>query len=119
MTARPGSIAISIALLGPAACGGDEVTPPQALDCDEVANPWGVSPDPGGAPPEFEVECASGWGHGYANKAASETLALPAWQASWIFPHPSGGWLVDLVSPAADPWQLAAGVRMRRGPSPK
>ncbi|KIG15913.1 hypothetical protein DB30_05104 [Enhygromyxa salina] len=42
---------------------------------------------------EFEVECASGWGHGVKTRAASEVIEIPN-GFQWIQPHPQGGLLL-------------------------
>jgi hypothetical protein len=83
-----------LVLAGVSGCGADTVSFYE-VECDDDAIGWAVDfadlvelP-----PPEFGVECASGWGHGVETRAAAEVVELPnAFQS--ISPHPEGGLLL-------------------------
>lgn len=88
-------VASWLALVVASGCGSDETTI-YDVECDDDAIGWeldfaGLIPLPLA---EFEVECASGWGHGVETRAPSDVVELPnAFQA--IYPHPQGGLLVN------------------------
>jgi hypothetical protein len=89
--------ALSIAILL-AACN-DELIRPFDAECDDAIG-WAI--EVAGAlevpRPEFDVECETGWGHGVATRAASETVALPH-GFEWIAAHPLGGFLLRPYGP--------------------
>lgn len=88
-------LALGIALAGASSCGADTVSLYE-VDCEHDAIGWpldlaGLVEPP---PADFEVECASGWGHGVETRAASEVVELPLGSQS-IGPHPQGGLLLN------------------------
>lgn len=106
-----GLAAAVVAAITPA-CGSDETSVLVAPECDAIGWPLGVEPDPRLPIPEFEVECADGWGHGLATREPLATVALP--DSLWVVePHPAGGWLFNLILEFhADwlPWLAARGI---------
>jgi hypothetical protein len=91
-------VASWLALVAASGCAPDTTTI-YDVECDDDAIGWelefaGLVPLPLA---EFEVECASGWGHGVETRAASEVVELPnAFQD--IRPHPEGGLLLNPYS---------------------
>jgi hypothetical protein len=60
--------------------------------CDEVSWPLGIEPVITPPTPEFQVECAEGWGNDVETRPALDTV--PATAAGWTsLPHPAGGWV--------------------------
>jgi hypothetical protein len=93
-----------------AGCGDDFVEGP--LVCDDIGWPLGITPVILPPAPEFEVECADGWGNAVATREARDTVALPA--APWISrPDPEGGWIHVVMpeyEPGWTPWLEEQGV---------
>lgn len=80
-------------------CGDDVIEEP--LVCDDIDWPLGITPVILPPAPEFEVECADGWGNDVATREALDTVALPA--APWISrPDAEGGW-IHVVMPEVEP----------------
>ena len=83
-----------IGLVGSLGCGDDTISLYE-VECEDDAIGWALDfanlvelP-----PAQFDVECASGWGHDVETRAASEVIEIPnAFQV--IRPHPQGGLLV-------------------------
>jgi hypothetical protein len=80
--------------------------------CDDIGWPLGITPVISLPVPEFEVECADGWGNAVETRPALDTVALP--EAPWTsLPHPDGGW-IQLFWPEHHPgwlpWLEAQGI---------
>jgi hypothetical protein len=102
---------ISLVLAG---CGDDLVFVETAPICDDIGWPLGVAPVLSPPEPQFEVECADGWGNAVQTRPALDTVALPdmPWMA---LPHPTDGWIQVLVPeymPAWIPWLEAQGIEL-------
>lgn len=107
--ARLGHCSTALFLVWLPACGDDLLEPLDA-ECDDDAIGWAIDiesivPVPR---PEFAVECETGWGHGVATRAASETVAL-SHGYEWIMTHPQGGFLLMPYGPVQG-WSDRLGV---------
>jgi hypothetical protein len=102
---------LSLALAG---CGDDTVE--AAPVCDDIGHPLGVTPTISPPAPEYDVECAHGWGNAVVTRPAIDTDALPDRPAAWMpHPHPMGGWVMAIM-PGFDqgwlPWLAVRGVKI-------
>jgi hypothetical protein len=107
-----GPRALLTASLVLAGCGSDLIE--TAPICDDIGSPLGVSPVLSPPLPEFEVECADGWGNDVDARPALDTIALP--DAPWTsLPHPTDGWIQVIMPeyvPRWLPWLEAQGVEI-------
>jgi hypothetical protein len=111
MNATRAILMTSLVLAG---CGDDLIFIETAPICDDIGWPLGVAPVITPPEPEFEVECADGWGNAVATRPALDTVALP--DTPWMaLPHPTDGWIQVLMPeylPAWIPWLEAQGIEL-------
>jgi hypothetical protein len=90
-----------LGLAATSGCGSDLTE--TAPICDDIGHPLGVAPVITPPEPEFEVECANGWGNAVVTRPARDTVALP--DTPWIsLPHPVGGWIHVIMPEYAPRW---------------
>jgi hypothetical protein len=102
-------VASSLLLVG---CSDDRIEIDDVPICDDIGWPLGITPVTHPPEPEFEVECADGWGNAVDTRPALETAALPG--TPWIsVAHPDGGWIHLILPehhPGWVPWLEAQGI---------